>query len=111
MLTIALDHRLEKLRANSSSRLHKKDPKKDDETNPEKDNDDLYVERIRLENTQLRLSLVSLACCDLLSTHCYSGKLYVYNNDFFLDEFSFKSFLRKLTIQEPTFDRMIVVYR
>lgn len=111
MLTIALDHRLEKLCANSSSRLHKKDPKKDDETNPETDNDDLYVERIRLENSQLRLSLVSLACCHLLSTHCYFGKLYVYNNGFSLDEFSLKSFLSKLTIQEPTFDRMIVVYR
>ncbi|CAH2055408.1 unnamed protein product [Thlaspi arvense] len=69
--------RLDKLRANRSSRLHKKDPQKDDETNPEADNEDLYVERIRLENTRL----------------------------------SFKSFLSKLTIQEPTFDRMIVVYR
>ncbi|XP_024015442.1 uncharacterized protein LOC18024610 isoform X2 [Eutrema salsugineum] len=69
--------RLEKLRANRSSRLPKKDPKKDDETNPEADNEDLYVERIRLENTPL----------------------------------SFKGFLSKLTIQEPTFDRMIVVYR
>lgn len=65
---------LDKLR---SSRHQKKDPKKDDEANPEADNEDLYVERIRLENTQL----------------------------------SFKSFLSKLTIQEPTFDRMIVVYR
>ncbi|KAF3586081.1 hypothetical protein F2Q69_00032560 [Brassica cretica] len=68
---------LDKLRANRSSRHQKKDPKKDDETNPEADNEDLYVERIRLENTQL----------------------------------SVKSFLSKLTIQEPTFDRMIVVYR
>lgn len=59
MFTTALDLRLEKLRANTSSRLHKKDPKKDDETNPEADNEDLYVERIRLENTQLRLSSVS----------------------------------------------------
>ncbi|EOA30424.1 hypothetical protein CARUB_v10013550mg [Capsella rubella] len=69
--------RLEKLRANRSSSLNKKDPKKDDETNPDTDNEDLYVERIRLENSQL----------------------------------SFKSFLSKLTIQEPTFDRIIVIYR
>jgi hypothetical protein len=69
--------RLEKLRAKRSSSLNKKDPKKDDEPNPDTDNDELYVERIRLENSKL----------------------------------SFKSFLSKLTIQEPTFDRMIVVYR
>ncbi|KAJ0237342.1 hypothetical protein HA466_0252150 [Hirschfeldia incana] len=68
---------LDKLRGNRSGRHQNKDPKKDDETNPEADDEDLYVERIRLENTQL----------------------------------SFKSFLSKLTIQEPTFDRMIVVYR
>uniref|UniRef100_A0A0D3EII1 Aminopeptidase n=1 Tax=Brassica oleracea var. oleracea TaxID=109376 RepID=A0A0D3EII1_BRAOL len=55
---------LDKLRANRSSRHQKKDPKKDDETNPEADNEDFV-----------------------------------------------KSFLSKLTIQEPTFDRMIVVYR
>ncbi|CAH8338141.1 unnamed protein product, partial [Eruca vesicaria subsp. sativa] len=72
-----LIHRLDKLRANRSSRHQKKDPKKDDETNPEEDDEDLYVERICFENTRL----------------------------------SFKSFLSKLTIQEPTFDKMIVVYR
>ncbi|XP_010551949.1 PREDICTED: uncharacterized protein LOC104822425 [Tarenaya hassleriana] len=69
--------RLEKLFTKRSSRRRKKDPKKDDETDPEGDNDDLYVERIRLENMEL----------------------------------SFKNFLSKVTIQEPTFDRMIVVYR
>lgn len=73
-----LDHRIEKLRANKSSSLNKKDPKKDDETNPDTDNEDLYVERIRLENSQLRLYSVSLSCCDLLSTQLWPYCIYVY---------------------------------
>jgi len=72
-----LDHRLEKLRAKRSSSLNKKDPKKDDEPNPDTDNDELYVERIRLENSKLRLSSVSLACYDLLSTQTFAI-LYIY---------------------------------
>uniref|UniRef100_A0A803LR56 Aminopeptidase n=3 Tax=Chenopodium quinoa TaxID=63459 RepID=A0A803LR56_CHEQI len=52
-----------------------KDRKKDDEY--ESDQDDLYVERIRIQNL----------------------------------EFSMRNLLSKITIQEPTFDRMIVVYR
>ncbi|XP_031255897.1 uncharacterized protein LOC116113872 [Pistacia vera] len=55
----------------------KKDPKKDDEINSEAIQDDLYVERHRLENMEL----------------------------------SFRNLLTKVTIQEPTFDRIIVVYR
>jgi hypothetical protein len=69
--------RLEKLRAKRSSSLNKKDPKKDDEPNPDTDNDELYVERIRLENSKLRLSSVSLACYDLLSTQTFAI-LYIY---------------------------------
>ncbi|KAJ0052139.1 hypothetical protein Pint_02507 [Pistacia integerrima] len=55
----------------------KRDSKKDDEIRSEDDPDDLYVERICLENMEL----------------------------------SFANFLSKITIQEPTFDRIIVVYR
>ncbi|XP_010550235.1 PREDICTED: uncharacterized protein LOC104821140 isoform X2 [Tarenaya hassleriana] len=69
--------RLDKLFTKRSSRHSKKYPKKDDETIHEANNDDFYVERIRLENMEL----------------------------------SFKNLLSKVTIQEPTFDRMIVVYR
>ncbi|GAV82810.1 DUF3754 domain-containing protein [Cephalotus follicularis] len=69
--------RLEKLLARRSSRLQKKDPKKDDEIISESNKDDLHVERIRLENMEL----------------------------------SFRNLLSKITIQEPTFDRIIVVYR
>ncbi|CAO2829813.1 unnamed protein product [Amaranthus hypochondriacus] len=54
-----------------------KDRKKDDELGSESDQDDLYVERIRIQNL----------------------------------EFSLRNLLSKITIQEPTFDRMIVVYR
>lgn len=60
----------------SSSRRNK-DPKKDDEINSEAEDQDLYVERIRIENMELSL----------------------------------RSLLSKITIQEPTFDRIIVVYR
>ena len=46
--------RLEKLLARKSKRHHKKDPKKDDDIISEAEQDDLYVERIRLENMELR---------------------------------------------------------
>lgn len=54
-----------------------KDAKKTDEVTTDKEEEDLYVERIRLETLEL----------------------------------SMKNLLGKITIQEPTFDRMIVVYR
>ncbi|KAJ0973528.1 hypothetical protein J5N97_021487 [Dioscorea zingiberensis] len=54
----------------------KKDPKKSDELSADA-NEDLVVERIRIENTEL----------------------------------SMKNLFGKITIQAPTFDRMIVVYR
>ncbi|KAB1669172.1 hypothetical protein ES319_1Z069200v1 [Gossypium barbadense] len=46
--------RLEKLLNRRLRERHKKEPKKDDEINPEADSEDLYVERIRLENMDLR---------------------------------------------------------
>lgn len=46
-------YRLEKLLKRSSGR-HKKDPKKQDDISSEADGDDLSVERIRLENMELR---------------------------------------------------------
>ncbi|XP_011006140.1 PREDICTED: uncharacterized protein LOC105112220 isoform X1 [Populus euphratica] len=69
--------RLDKIFARKSRGQHKKDLKKNDDHNSEEDQDDLFVERIRLENMDL----------------------------------SVKNLLRKTTIQEPTFDRIIVVYR
>ncbi|MBA0766891.1 hypothetical protein Gotri_015884, partial [Gossypium trilobum] len=45
--------RLEKLLSRRSRGRNKKEPKKDDEINPETDSEDLYVERIRLENMDL----------------------------------------------------------
>ncbi|KAJ0841264.1 hypothetical protein HanPSC8_Chr14g0628441 [Helianthus annuus] len=61
----------------SSVRI-KNDPKKDDEITNEDFPDDLYVERIRIENLELRF---------------------------------LRNLASKITIQEPTFDRIIVVYR
>ncbi|KAF5725593.1 Disease resistance protein [Tripterygium wilfordii] len=69
--------RLDKLLAKRSRGRHKKDPKKNDEINSEANQDDLCVERIRLENMEL----------------------------------SVQNMMSKNTIQEPTFDRIIVVYR
>ena len=36
----------------------KKDPKKNDEINSEADQNDIFVERVRLENMELRLSIM-----------------------------------------------------
>lgn len=69
--------RLGKLFSRKSSVRIKKDPKKMDEITNEDFSDDLYVERVRIEN--LEISIRKLAS--------------------------------KITIQEPTFDRIIVVYR
>ncbi|PWA67373.1 hypothetical protein CTI12_AA318450 [Artemisia annua] len=69
--------RLGKLFSKKSSVRIKKDPKKIDEITNEDFSDDLYVERVRIEN--LEISIRKLAS--------------------------------KITIQEPTFDRIIVVYR
>ncbi|VFQ79999.1 unnamed protein product [Cuscuta campestris] len=60
-----------------SRKQQRKDPKKDDEITGEIDDEDLYVERIRIENLGI----------------------------------SFRNLLSKIMIQEPTFDRIIVVYR
>ncbi|GJV55848.1 hypothetical protein Tco_1456853 [Tanacetum coccineum] len=68
---------LGKLFSKKSSVQIKKDPKKNDEITNEEFPDDLYVERVRIEN--LEISIRKLAS--------------------------------KITIQEPTFDRIIVVYR
>ncbi|KAL2505535.1 Protein of unknown function (DUF3754) [Abeliophyllum distichum] len=69
--------RLERVLSRRSSSLPKRDPKKDDETTAEAEQDGLYAERVRFETMELSLS----------------------------------NLLSKITIQEPTFDRMIVVYR
>ncbi|KAI3409174.1 uncharacterized protein J3R85_019721 [Psidium guajava] len=69
--------RIEKLLSRKSSALRKIDPKKNDEIVTEGEQDDLCVERIRIENMPI----------------------------------SFRNLLSKITIQEPTFDRIIVLYR
>ncbi|XP_057997345.1 uncharacterized protein LOC110647972 isoform X3 [Hevea brasiliensis] len=69
--------RIEKFLHRRSSGRRKRDPKKDDEIDSEAAQDDLCVERIRLENMEL----------------------------------SVRNLLSSTTIQEPTFDRIIVVYR
>nr|GMC50904.1 Chromosome partition protein like [Ipomoea batatas] len=64
-------------RSKRSRRRQREDPKKDDEIIDDTVDEDLYVERIRIENLEI----------------------------------SFRKLLSKITIQEPTFDRIIVVYR
>ncbi|KAG7022618.1 hypothetical protein SDJN02_16352 [Cucurbita argyrosperma subsp. argyrosperma] len=72
-----LGHWLEKIFSRQPKRRPMEDSKKNDEATPDVDQDDLHVERIRLENMEL----------------------------------SVRNMLGKTTIQEPTFDRIIVVYR
>ncbi|URE19486.1 hypothetical protein MUK42_36230 [Musa troglodytarum] len=69
--------RIQMLFSKRRSRKPESDPKKTDELNPETEEEDLYVERIRIENMEL----------------------------------SMRNLFGKIMIQEPTFDRMIVVYR
>ncbi|XP_023531168.1 uncharacterized protein LOC111793495 [Cucurbita pepo subsp. pepo] len=69
--------KLEKIFSRQPKRRPMEDSKKNDEVTPDVDQDDLHVERIRLENMEL----------------------------------SVRNMLGKTTIQEPTFDRIIVVYR
>ena len=53
--------RLEIVFARMSSGQRKKDQKKDDDLNSEADQDDLFVERLRLEKMDLRLYAVFLS--------------------------------------------------
>ncbi|XP_038874654.1 uncharacterized protein LOC120067213 [Benincasa hispida] len=69
--------RLEKIFSRRPSTRLTEDRKKNDEISPDAEQDDLNVERVRLENMEL----------------------------------SARNLLGKVTIQEPTFDRIIVVYR
>ncbi|KAH9627172.1 hypothetical protein KSS87_018412 [Heliosperma pusillum] len=70
---------IEKLKSKFSKPRQRsmKDKKNDDEISADSDQDDLFVERVRIQNLEI----------------------------------SFRNLLSKITIQEPTFDRIIVVYR
>ena len=63
--------RLEKL-LKRSSRQHKEDPKKQDDINSKACVDDLVVERIRLENMELR-SYMASPYCSYYGWHTYYG--------------------------------------
>ncbi|KAJ8501170.1 hypothetical protein OPV22_011722 [Ensete ventricosum] len=69
--------RLQRLFSKKPNTISRKDTKKTDEIVVDSEMEDLFVERIRIENMEL----------------------------------SIQNLISKITIQEPTFDRMIVVYR
>ncbi|XP_068645932.1 uncharacterized protein [Aristolochia californica] len=69
--------RIQKILSRKTSSRIRQDSKKTDEITADMEEEDLFVERIRIENMEL----------------------------------SMKNLLGKITVQEPTFDRMIVVYR
>ncbi|KAG9447277.1 hypothetical protein H6P81_013405 [Aristolochia fimbriata] len=69
--------RIQKILSRKTSSRIRQDSKKTDEITADGEGEDLFVERIRIENMQL----------------------------------SMKNLLGQITAQEPTFDRMIVVYR
>lgn len=54
--------RLERVFSRKSRAQHKRDSKKDDESSSETEQDNFYVERIRLENMELRFCVESLIC-------------------------------------------------
>jgi len=64
--------RLDKIFARKP-RAHKKDLKKNDDLNSEEDQDDLFVERIRLEKMDLRL-------CDVLLKKSLSLSLFLFHS-------------------------------
>lgn len=96
-------YRIEQLFSKKPHLKPKNDMKKTDEIN-EDEEPELLVERIRLEKIELRL-LNDLSKILYLPNLC-SDKHYSYPFDD-----SLKNLMSKMTIQEPTFDRMIVVYR
>ncbi|KAL5203644.1 hypothetical protein ABZP36_008515 [Zizania latifolia] len=95
--------RIDRLFSKKQQLRSKKDTKKTDEINEEVKEQDLSVERIRLENMELRLWI------NLPVTLC-RPKLNLLANVHF-PYGSIKNLLGEMTIQEPTFERMIVVYR
>ncbi|KAE9449033.1 hypothetical protein C3L33_19076, partial [Rhododendron williamsianum] len=121
---------LERVLSRKSSARHKRDPKKDDEISAETEPDDLYVERIRLANMELRFCILisqfvyylyTLLPCPIRHAPSRIRALpfppdWTYNTyDFryfcaYLT-FPLRNLLGKITIQEPTFDRILVVYR
>jgi hypothetical protein len=120
LLTHLFVIRLDKL-FSKRKHLHKKeDPKKTDESSTDVEEPDMFVERIRLERMELRclnwiwsrwLAIRRSFFIGLFVNLTFKLQLQLfyccccYNFD------SMKNLLGKLTIQEPTFDRMIVVYR
>ena len=79
------------------------DIKKTDEIIEDSEEQELFVERIRLEKIELRLIVLSIKF-GRVQWDVIFMKSYIFRN-------SIKNLMHKMTIQEPTFDRMIVVYR
>jgi hypothetical protein len=79
------------------------DIKKTDEIIEDSEEQELFVERIRLEKIELRL-IYLLVKFGRVQSGVILMKSYLFCN-------SLKNLTHKMTIQEPTFDRMIVVYR
>lgn len=91
----------------------KKDTKKTDEINEDLEEPELFVERIRLEKIELRLVIGFLK---LILNYNFWKEILNYNWAYFKMHYLFwwdsvRNLMSKMTIQEPTFDRMIVVYR
>ncbi|KAM0856783.1 hypothetical protein ACQ4PT_048857 [Festuca glaucescens] len=78
------------------------DSKKNDDLVGEEEDKELYVERIRLETMKLRFVLF-LACYGLITVIFFLTLSYFYC--------SLRNLVGKVTIQEPTFEEVIVLYR
>uniref|UniRef100_A0A453K4G4 Uncharacterized protein n=1 Tax=Aegilops tauschii subsp. strangulata TaxID=200361 RepID=A0A453K4G4_AEGTS len=96
--------RIDRLFSKKPQSKSRNDIKKTDEIIEDTEEQELFVERIRLEKIELRLLIVLSLKFYKTTINCNLKKRYV-----LLD--SIKNLMSKMTIQEPTFDRMIVVYR
>jgi hypothetical protein len=95
--------RIDRLFSKKPQSKPRSDIKKTDEIIEDSEEQELFVERIRLEKIELRLIFLSVKF-GRVQSDAILMKSYLFHN-------SIKNLTHKMTIQEPTFDRMIVVYR
>lgn len=105
-------YRIDRLFSKKPQVKSERDTKKTDETIEDTEEQELFVERIRLEKIELRLLIVfSINFGRIHSINFGRIHLNLLSKMQFFFHDSLKNLMSKMTIQEPTFDRMIVVYR
>lgn len=85
------------------------DSKKNDDLVGEGDDKELYIERIRLETMNLRFVLFLPCYTITIPISCHLFVFYALILSYF--HCSLRNLIGKVTIQEPTFEEVIVLYR